>query len=338
MKRIRNLTQSEELLRAANAPLLTTHVGPDGDAVGSLLGLGWGLRSLNKVPILACEDPLPHRLDFLPGFGDVIEGPISTTFDLLVILDCSDPDRIGSVVPPEKRGTVPILNIDHHVTNLAFGQVNLVDTEATSTTHILYHLIQHLNVPIDERIATCLLTGLVTDTRGFRTANVTPEVLHIATELMEAGAPLTTITRNGLDRRPLAVLQLWGIGLDRLQIKDGLVWTSLPLEMQQAFNAEGVNATGLSSALVSAEEASVSAVFTELADGKIEVGFRAIPGYDVARVALALGGGGHALAAGCLVPGPLAAAEQRVIGMLREDLARQREEFTNDDRRHPQSQ
>jgi phosphoesterase RecJ-like protein len=332
------LKQSEELLQAADIPLLVTHVDPDGDAVGSLLGLGWGLRSLGKAPILACQDPLPRRLDFLPGFADVIEGPVDTVFDLLVVLDCSDPDRIGSVLSPAERAEVPILNIDHHVTNLAFGQVNLVDTEATSTTHILYHLFHHLNVPIDGRTATCLLTGLVTDTRGFRTSNVTSEVLHIATELTEAGAPLSTITRNGLDRRPLTVLRLWGIGLNRLRIEDGLVWTSLPLEMQRAIDADGINATGLSSALVSAEEANVSAVFTELASGKVEVGFRAVPGYNVAETALALGGGGHALAAGCLVPGPLAEAEQRVITMLREDLARQRERFTNDDRRHPESQ
>jgi phosphoesterase RecJ-like protein len=338
MKPIRNLKPSEELLRAADAPLLVTHVGPDGDAAGSLLGLGWGLRSLNKAPVLACQDPLPHSLDFLPGFEDVTEGPVSAPFDLLVILDCSDPDRIGSVVSLERRTTVPILNIDHHVTNLGFGQVDLVDTEAASTSHILYHLLRHLAIPIDERIATCLLTGLVTDTRGFRTANVTAEVLRIATELVEAGAPLGTITRHGLDRRPLTVLQLWGIGLDRLKLEDGLIWTTLPWDMQLAIDAEGVSATGLSSALVSAEEANASAVLTELADGQVEVGFRAVPGYDVAQVALALGGGGHALAAGCLVPGPLAEAEQRVIGLLKEDLARQHERFTNDDRRHPQSQ
>lgn len=325
------LKQSEDLLRAADAPLLVTHVDPDGDAASSVLALGWGLRALRKSPILACQDPLPGHLDFLPGFHDVIHGSVDRPFDLLVILDCSDPDRIGSVIPPDQRARAPILNVDHHVTNLAFGQVDLVDTEATSTTHVLYHLIHHLDVPIDERIATCLLTGLVTDTRGFRTSNVTPEVMEIAVELMEAGAPLATITRNGLDRRPLSVLQLWGIGLNRLEIEDGLVWTSLPVEMQRAVGADGAHAAGLSSALVSAEEAKVSAVFTELENGEIEVGFRAVPGYDVAQIALALGGGGHALAAGCLVPGPLTEAVERVVAMLKEELARQRQRPGSDD-------
>ncbi|HEY74901.1 MAG TPA: bifunctional oligoribonuclease/PAP phosphatase NrnA [Thermoflexia bacterium] len=316
-------------------PLLVTHVAPDGDAIGSLLGLGWTLLAQGKSPTLACQDVLPRRFAFLPGFEKVVQDPPPGPYDLLIVLDCSDLDRIGQIGEVVGRD-LPLLNIDHHVTNTRFGTVDLVAEDAVSTTHLLYHLLQRLNYSLDERIATCLLTGLVTDTRGFRTANVTPEILRIAVELMEAGAPLTTITRNGLDRRPLAALRLWGAGLARLQSANGIVWTTLPVSVQQTIGHDGYGDAGLANLLISAEEAKVSVVFTEQPDGEVEVGFRATPGFDVSRIALQLGGGGHALAAGCRVPGPLEEAQRRVLALLREDLARQRQQVSPDDKRHPQ--
>jgi len=315
---------------------LVTHVAPDGDAVGSLLGLGWVLWALDKEPVLACQDPLPRRFDFLPGFDEVTDRP-SGHFDLLVSLDCSDPGRMGQIgAYPGVRGA-PLLNIDHHLTNLEFGVANLVDVGAVSTTQVLYRFIRALGVPLDGRIATCLLTGLVTDTRGFRTSNVTADVLRVAVELMEAGAPLAVITRNGLDRRPLGALRLWGAAFSRMEVDDGVVWVGLPLAVQQAIGHDGCGDAGLANMLIGVEGMHVAVVFTEQEDGQVEVGFRAVPGFDVAGIALALGGGGHTLASGCLVPGPLEEAQQRVLTMLREDLARQRGQAPVDDGRHPQS-
>lgn len=334
MKR-KALDRSCDLLLGCSHPLLVTHVAPDGDAVGSLLGLGWALRALDISPALACQDSLPRRFDFLPAFDEVTSRP-TDHFDLLVSLDCSDADRMGAIGSLPALQGLPLLNIDHHLTNLEFGTVNLVDAEAVSTTHILYHLIRHMGVPLDERIATCLLTGLATDTRGFRTSNVTAEVLQAAVEFVEAGAALPVIARNGLDRRPLSALQLWGEALSRLRFNDGVVWTTLPLEAQRAAKHEGQGSAGLTSLLIGAEEASVAVVFTERVDGQVEVGFRAVPGFDVAQVALALGGGGHALAAGCLVPGPLEKAERQVLEILHESLTRQRGARSGDDRRHTQ--
>jgi len=330
-----SLNQSSRLLLEAKRPLLAVHVAPDGDAAGSLLGLGWALRAMGNSPILACQDPLPRRFAFLPGFEEVVQDPPGWPYDLLVALDCSDPPRMGKIGQAVTRD-VPILNVDHHVTNSRFGTVNLVDDTAVSTTHILYHLLRHMGQPFDERIATCLLTGLVTDTRGFRTSNVTPDILRIAVELMEAGAPLTTITRNGLDRRSLSTLRLWGAGLARLRWANGVVWTSLPFSVQEALGHDGYGDAGLANLLVSAEEANVAVVFTEQPDGQIEVGFRATPGFDVSGIALALGGGGHAMASGCRLPGPLVEAERQVLALLQEYMSRQQQQATGDDGRHPQ--
>jgi len=331
------LDQSRDLLLTCTRPLLIAHVEPDGDAVGSLLGLGWALRALGKSPLLACPDRLPRRFAFLPGFHDVTDDP-QGSFDLCVALDCSDPERMGQIALRPDLQDVPLLNIDHHRTNPAFGTINLVDADAASTTQVLYDLICHLGVPLDERIATCLLTGLVTDTRGFRTANVTLAVMRIVVALMEAGAPLTEIARRGLDQQPLSVLRVWGAALAQAEVVDGVVWTSLPLATQQAVGHNSSGSAGLSNTLISAEEAQVAVVFKERADGQVDVGLRAVPGFDVAGIAQALGGGGHALAAGCLVEGPLVEAQERVLSLVRTDLARQRERLSGGNERHPESE
>lgn len=317
------LDQSADLLLGRAHPLLVVHISPDGDAIGSLLGLGWVLRKLGKEPVTACADPLPRRFAFLPGFSGVTDRPAGP-FDLLVVLDCSDLERVGRIAEDVPVSDLPLLNIDHHVTNDGFGTVNLVDGEAVSTTMILYWLIRHLGLSLDPSLAVCLLTGLVTDTRGFRTSNVTADTLRVAVELMEAGASLPTVTRCGLDQRPLSVLRLWGKALERMEMTDGIVSTSLPLAVQHTVGYDGCGDVGLSDLLSSVQEALVSVVFTERRDAQIEVGFRAAPGLDVAEVARALGGGGHTLASGCLVPGPLEQARERVLRILREHLRRQR--------------
>ena len=331
------LKQSCDLLQGSTNPLLVTHISPDGDAVGSLLGLGWALKKLGISPVLSCDHPLPARFNFLPGFDEATTDP-KGAFDLVVSLDCSDRERMGEIGARPELVDVPLINIDHHVTNLYFGKVNLVDAKAVSTTQVIYDLTRYLQVELDEAIATCLLAGLVTDTRGFRTYNVSSHTLELAVKFMEAGALLSLITQNGLDRRPLATLRLWGEAFSRLEAADGIVWTSLPIEVQRAAGYDSFGATGLVSMVVSAEEAEVGVVFTEREDGQVEVGFRAVPGLDVAQVALDLGGGGHPTASGCLIPGPLKDAEQRVMALLRSDLARQRGQISDCNGRHPESE
>jgi phosphoesterase RecJ-like protein len=320
-----SLSEGGRLLRQAERPLLITHVAPDGDAVGSLLGLGWMLQALDKRPLLACQDPVPPRYRYLPGWEQVVQQVPHERFDLWVVLDSSDTERLGTVAQADWLADIPLLNIDHHVTNLRFGTLNLVDEAAASTTQILYDLAGCLPAPLDEPTAVCLLTGLVTDTRGFRTANVTPEALEVAVALMRAGASLAAITRNGLDRRSLPHLRLWGAGLTRVQASDGLVWTAISLAEQQQIGYDARGDFGLANLLIGVEGALMAAVFTEREGGQVEVALRAAPGFDVSGLALALGGGGHPLAAGCTLPGSLKAVKRRVLTAMRQSLDRQRE-------------
>ncbi len=321
-KKNATLEQVSQLIQSAHCPLLISHIAPDGDAIGSLTGLGRALRLMGLEPIMACSAPIPARFKHIPG-ADAIVQDVGAAFDLVIALDCSDLKRLGHFPDMPAFGNVPLLNIDHHVTNLDFGHVNMVDPHAASTTEIVLRLLEYMAVPLDAELATCLLTGIVTDTRCFRTSNVTVQVMDAALRLMKAGASLFRITHHILDRRPTTAIRLWGAALALLRVVDGVIWTSIPLAMRRAAGYAGNGDAGLVSFLVSADVADVAVVFVEREDGRIEIGFRAVPGFDVARVALQLGGGGHALAAGCNLPGPLEEAQAHVLTVLRADLAHQ---------------
>jgi phosphoesterase RecJ-like protein len=316
--------QAHQLIQSAHSPLLICHVAPDGDAIGSLMGLGRALWQMGGEPILACSDPVPARFDFVPGVEAVVQ-EVNDPFDLVISLDSSDLRRLGHFSEMPGFSNRPLINIDHHLTNLDFGDVNLVDHQAASTTEVLLRLLEYMAVSIDARLATCLLTGLVTDTRGFRTNNVTPQVMDAVLQLMKAGASLPYIAQHTLDRRPTGALRLWGAALAQLRVSNGVIWTSIPLAMRRTVDFMGNSDTGLVSFLASADDVDVAVIFNEREDGSIEAGLRARPGFDVARVALQFGGGGHALASGCTISGPLEEAQDRLLTALRADLARQRQ-------------
>jgi phosphoesterase RecJ-like protein len=313
------LEQASQLIRSSCYPVLLCHVDPDGDAIGSLTGLGRALHHLGKQPVLACADPVPSDLGFVPGSELVVQrvyGPC----DLVISLDCSEWSRVGHVPHISSAADIPLINIDHHVTNLGFGTVNLVDALASSTAEIVFRLLEAMTIPLDEDIAMCLLTGIVTDTRGFRTNNVTIETMEAALRLMRAGASLRVITQRVLDRRSVSAMRLWGAALATAQIDERVIWAVIP--MDDLSPATG-NA-GLASFLISAEGTDAAAVFVEREHGRVEVGLRAAPGFDVAQVALWFGGGGHALAAGCALQGSLEEVQEQVLAVLQANLARQR--------------
>jgi phosphoesterase RecJ-like protein len=317
------LKQADQLIRSSRHPLLICHIAPDGDAIGSLIGLGRALERMKLQPTLACADPIPPRFDYVPGAETIVQ-EINESFDLVITLDCSHLERLGHFSQEPTFNDAPLLNIDHHLTNPSFGDVNLVDPQASSTAEVVLRLLEYMTVPLDAEIATALLVGIVSDTRSFSTSNVTPEVMEAALQLMNAGANLSSITQSSLNRRHTNEIHLWGSALDLVQIKDGIIWTEISQEMRRAVNCLDDGDAGLVNFLISAEDADVAAVFVESEDGHIEVGLRAVPGFDVAQVARQFGGGGHALAAGCGLPGPMETAQANVLAALQASLAQQR--------------
>lgn len=317
------LKQASRLIRAARQPLLVCHVSPDGDAIGSLTGLGWALRQVGRQPILACSDPVPDLFEYIPG-ADAIVQEVNTPFDLVVSVDCSDRARLGRFTELPDFTRIPLINIDHHITNLNFGTVNLVDPEASSTAEIVLRLLDVMDIPLSTESATCLLAGIVSDTQGFRTGNTTVEVMETALRLMKAGAPLPAIAHHTLDRRSTAVILLWGAALAQLHVEDRLIWTGISRAMCRAVGHTGNGDAKLANFLITAEDVDAAAVFTERDDARVEVSLRAAPGFDVTPVAIQFGGGGHTLAAGCSISGSLEEVQDRVLAALRAEIARQR--------------
>lgn len=312
----------EELLSSAGRILVVTHVAPDGDAIGSSLGLGRLLRAQGKEVTLACEDPLPSVYAWLPGSKEIVRQGTGT-YDLLISLDCSDERRMGTVFE-DRLATLPLLNIDHHVTNTLFGTVNWVDPSSVATSQLVLTLADSLGWALDPDIAVCLLTGLVTDTRSFRTHNVDTVAMRAALRLMEAGASLSEISRRVLDQRPLASVRLWGQAITRLHLEGDVLWTEVTRDMRQRWALEENGDSGLANFLSGVREPKVVVVFTERDNGTIDVGMRSVPGYDVSEVALSLGGGGHPQAAGCTLEGDLNTVKERVLAQIRRDLGGKR--------------
>jgi bifunctional oligoribonuclease and PAP phosphatase NrnA len=315
-------------IERAGRILLVTHVGPDGDAIGSLLGLGSLLKAQGKDVTPACEDPVPESYRFLPGSDEVVQGAAGH-YDLLIALDCSDRRRMGEVVS-EGLAVLPLINIDHHVTNSRFGTINWVGPSAVATAQMVLTLAETLGWPVTRRVATCLLNGLVTDTRSFRTSNVDLAAMRAALRLMEAGASLPEIARQALEQRPLASVRLWADAVQKLQVENGIVWTSVTLAMRQRWGMAEEDFSGLANSLSGIREVQAVVVFTERENGSIDVSMRASPGLDVAQAAVRLGGGGHPQAAGCTLEGDLAQIQERVLAEVHRSLSRQQvgEELT----------
>ncbi len=294
--------------------LIVSHVDPDGDTVGSSLGLAWALRALDREVVLACQDAIPDEVAFVPGAADYLRHAIGNE-EAVIAVDASDLRRMGDVYRSETMADLPLLVIDHHVTNAGFGALNLIEN-ASSTAEIVLQVIDALGVPVDQTVATCLLTGVVTDTQGFRTSSTTPDSLDVAQRMVRAGADLVDITNQAFNRRSLAMLSLWGRALAAAELRGGVVWTELPLDWLPDGNANGQMGSGLANLLNTVREARVAALFTEQDDGLIDVSLRAKPGYDVSRVASEFGGGGHAPAAGCQVPGELRVVREAILDSL----------------------
>lgn len=309
-------------LMRASSVLVLSHISPDGDAIGSVLAMGGIIDHFARPVVLGIADTVPDLFRFLPGYQRIVqqaEGP----FDLIIALDASDERRLGELYSQHAGTAHTIITIDHHATNLLFGTINWVDSTAAATVEMLYRLAITLAVPLTPALATHLLTGIVTDTRGFRTSSTSPATLAMASELMNQGASLYQVMEITLERRSLASLRLWGEALRRTQRHGRVVWSQLTAT-DRARCGVGDNSgdTGLSGFLATVNEADVAVLFTER-NGSVEISMRARPGFNVAEAALALGGGGHPQAAGCTVPGPLAVARTHVMAAVDASLARQ---------------
>jgi phosphoesterase RecJ-like protein len=291
-------------------------VSPDGDAFGSALGLMWGLRALGKTATVSIADPVPFNFHYLPGWEEIAPRQ-PTDEDLIVTVDGADAERLGAGFSQALVGNRPVVVIDHHVTNPRFGTFNWVDPRYPACAEMIYELLQVLKVPISPEIATCLLTGIATDTMGFTTDHTTAQVVQVAGELMRAGGDLPFILKQAYATRSLADARVWGRVLMTLQVEGHIAWAENRLADRRAVNATEEDGSGIASFMRGIEGVCIAALFVERDDGTTRVSLRSTAGWDIAQVAVALGGGGHPQAAGVTLEAPLAEAKTLVLDLLR---------------------
>lgn len=312
--------EAYQAVQQAQRILVVTHISPDGDAIGSMLGTANALRAIGKSVDTAVDEGVPPFLAFLPQSQHIMAELNSGQWDLMISVDASDEQRTGAVGAYGRANSTQVINLDHHATNTGFGNLHLIDPQAVSATQIVYEWFAWCGFPITYEVAVPLLTGLVTDTLGFRISGVTPRTLEIAQALMQAGASLPEITARALDTMTYNGLRLWALALNRATLENGVMYASLTRDDYVLAGTD--DEAGLSGFLVRVQEAKISAVFNEQPDGKINVSMRAKKGYDVAQVALMFGGGGHKPAAGATIDGTLEQVRAQVLAALFEMVSR----------------
>ncbi|MEV5689858.1 DHH family phosphoesterase [Micromonospora globbae] len=301
---------AEALLRGLSSDarvLLICHVNPDGDALGSMLGFGLGLRRLGVRGLQATfpgppEVPEPFRglpgLDLLVPAAEAYPDP-----DLVICFDAASESRLGDLVDRLERAGAALV-LDHHASNTRFGGVNLVDPRAAATSVVAEQLLTRLGVPLDAGIAECLYVALTTDTGSFRFEATTPAVHEMAARLLATGIRPGDISRRVFDTRPFGAVRLFGEALGRARLEPaaaggrGLVWTWAGLDDLARHGQRPYVLEALIDSVRCTAEADVSCVVKQTAPDEWAVSLRSKGAVDVSRVAVALGGGGHRFAAG----------------------------------------
>ncbi|WP_326554815.1 DHH family phosphoesterase [Micromonospora sp. NBC_01813] len=286
--------------------LLLCHVNPDGDALGSMLGFGLGLRSLGGRSIQATfpgSQDLPPSLQGMPGAELLVPPDQSWTDpDLVLCFDVAAASRLGPLAQRMDSSTAIV--VDHHASNTRFGGIHLVDPGAAATSVVVDQLLGRLGVPLDEQIAECLYIALVTDTGSFRFDMTTPAVHELAARLLATGIRPAEISRRVFDSRPFGAVRLFGAVLQRSALEPaaaggrGLVWTYATLADLETYGQPPYVLEALIDSVRCTVEADVSCVLKQVTPTSWAVSMRSKGGVDVSQVAVSLGGGGHRLAAG----------------------------------------
>jgi bifunctional oligoribonuclease and PAP phosphatase NrnA len=309
-------------LRGARRVLAVGHENPDADTLGATLGVVSLVEALGGAADAVCTDPVPALYDFLPGIQRFRTDPdLDAPYDLLVISDCGSLERVGAVGErhAELFGRLPRVVIDHHASNDAAGEADWIDPSAAATCELVTLLAGRLGIGLAGRrgadLATVLMAGIVMDTATFAHPNATPRTLAVSAALVEAGAPLSDISRRLYRSKPEAQLRLFGRVLDRLdsRAEGRVVWSTLLDADLAATGTLPAHSEGIIDLLAQADDAEVSILFKE-AGPATRISVRTKPGgVDATVLTGAFGGGGHARAAGATLDRPVTEARPIVL-------------------------
>lgn len=317
-----------DALNQAHRILVLAHENPDGDAIGSMLGLWHALRDRGKEAI-ALAPPVPPYTRVLPGVEEIViyePGMELPRADLVCLLDCSRLQRIGAIYTEHAAalGDLPLVVVDHHVTNEGAGTVNLINPQSASCADLLYRLLLALDAPITPAIASCLLLGLTSDTQSFQMSNTNSQAHEAAADLLRAGADHQSIIRAIVFSTTYETNRLIGLALSQLQREGGLIWTHVSQDMMAASGAGDDATDDVTVQLQRVAGARVCVLFKERpARNQVKISLRAMEDIDVAAIARKWGGGGHTRASGATLDMPLAEAQREVLAVVREVLGQQ---------------
>ncbi len=314
-----------DLINKSQRIILTAHLRPDGDAIGSVSGLMKSLEKMGKKVDVDLLDGVPSRFPFVwPENHELIKKPeIESNHDLIIVLDCGDAERHGINFKYDKNKTT-LINIDHHASNVSFGDVNYVDTGAQATCEIVTALIDKAGFPIDTDIAESLMLGLMTDSRTFSNENIRYTTHEAAAALLRTGLSISRILNTLNCGRSETDLRLQGFGLSNFKLECDnhlatLVITQKDLAKFKA-NVGNIFASGIFNIPLTIESVTASVVIFEREDGFSACEFRSRGGINVKEVAVALGGGGHLPASGCSQQIPINEMADKAIDLMKKQV------------------
>lgn len=319
----REIDEIVEVLKSKDNFLLTAHLKPEGDSIGSQLALKTTLLAIGKTATVVNDDPVPSIFEFLPHSASIV-GPDGFTGvpSVSVVLDCGQWDRLGKSGELARRAPT-VLNIDHHPDTDGLGKYNYIDPVAAASGEQVYEIARRLGV-INYDIAVCIYVALVSDTGGFRYSNTTSETHRIVSEMMQHGVKPNEVAYKLYESDPPSLLKAMGLALSGLQVKDGVAWAHLSREHLEKVGAWGgpLETEKIIRQIRTMGDIRVVVFLTEMEGGEVKVNLRARPGFDVGSLAKDLGGGGHRQASGCTVKGALPDVEKKVLAEVFNRLRR----------------
>jgi len=317
--------QAMALILPARRIALIAHENPDGDCIGSALGLAHILHEVGKTCVPACADAAPRMLAFLPGIEMLRDTLDDEDFDLVIALDAGELARFGSLYERHRAflDSATILNIDHHISSSGCGRVNMIDSIAAATAELLVLFQQQAGLPLNRDAALCLLTGLITDTHSFQYTNTTARTMEVAAALLHAGAVPETVVKPVYRTRSLPLMRFQAMVIDNARTScDGrLIWSQATAATLAASGARAEMDDNFAGMLRDIEGVQIAAFFKsydELAITRLSL--RCAAPYSAAAICQRFGGGGHERAAGATLHMPIEQATAVVVAVLEQEL------------------
>lgn len=319
------LKEISRVIEGADSFFLTSHLNPDGDAVGSLLAFRYILSELGHDPVSYMKDPVPDNFRFLPGADKIIhrmDGIKGRTFDLAIVVDSTDWVRTGGPFESDINFG-KVINVDHHQSNINFGDINLVDTGASATSEIIYDLLNVMGMPLSIDVATCIYTGIMTDTGCFTYSNTNARAFAISEKLVGAGVVPDAVAEEVNENYSVSRLLLLRMALDTLEFNQDKKIGAMTIsqEMFEETKSGPHIIEGFIDYPRFVSGVKVAILFRELeGGGEYKVSFRSRNPLDVARIAGVFGGGGHMNASGCTIEGSLEDVKAEVFRVVEAEL------------------